>query len=196
MANLSYEREFFGDLTTRFTLFGQANQGRPWSATFSEEEMFFCGPFFCPDDDNHLLYMPDGPSDPLVQFDPGFDQDEFFAWAKKQGLNKYAGEIVDRNAIDGSWWTKFDLRISQELPGFSPEHRAQFYFNVENLGNLLNDNWGVLKERSFPRRGAVVNAELSGDGSQYIYNDFFSQGVSRSTRASLWRIRMGFNYRF
>ena len=196
MVNLSYEKEFFGDLTTRFTLFGQANQGRPYSAVFSEEEMFFCGPFFCPDSDVQLLYMPDGPSDPLVQFGPDFDQEGFFDWAKKNGLNKYAGKIVPRNSIEGSWWTKFDLRISQELPGFSPEHRAQLYFNVENLGNLLNDDWGVLKERSFPRRAAVVSAELSGDESQYVYNDFFSQGVSRSTRASLWRIRMGFNYRF
>lgn len=202
MLNLSYEKEFFGDLTTRFTLFGQANQGRPYSATFSEEEMFFCGPFFCPSDDNHLIYMPNGPGDPLVQFDPLFDQDEFFAWAKKNGLNKYAGKIVPRNSIEGSWWTKFDLRISQDLPGFAPEHRAKLYLNIENLGNLLNDDWGVLKERSFPRRASVIQASIDDNGTPefsddtYVYEDFFSQGVSRSTRASLWRIRMGFNYRF
>ncbi len=196
MLNLSYENEFFRDLTTRFTLFGQANQGRPYSAVFASDEMFFCGPFFCPDNDGSLLYMPTGPDDPLVQFDPGFDQAAFFAWAAENGLDKYAGGIVPRNTLDGSWWNKWDLRISQELPGFSSDHRAQLWLNIENIGNLLNDDWGVLKERSFPRRADVVAAELSDDGSQYIFNDYFSQGVSRVTAASLWRVRIGVTYRF
>jgi hypothetical protein len=194
--NLSYEREFFGDLTTRFTLYGQANQGRPYSAVFGSDAMFFCGPFFCPDNSGSLLYMPSGPSDPLVQFDPAFDQAGFFAWAEETGLSKYGGQIVPRNSLEGEWWNKFDLRISQELPAFSSDHRALLWLNFENIGNLLNDDWGVLKERGFPRRADVVDAELSADGSQYIFNDYFSQGVSRVTRASLWRIRVGFSYKF
>ena len=196
MLNLSYEREFFGDLTTRFTLYGQANKGRPYSAVFGSDEMFFCGPFFCPNNSGSLLYMPTGPSDPLVQFDDDFDQTGFFAWAEENGLTRYGGQIVPRNSLEGAWWNKFDLRISQELPGFSSDHRALLWLNFENIGNLINDDWGVLKERSFPRRADVVDAELSDDGSQYIFNDFFSQGVTRVTRASLWRIRMGFTYRF
>ncbi|MDJ0749065.1 MAG: TonB-dependent receptor [Woeseiaceae bacterium] len=196
MLNLSYEREFFADLTTRFTLFGQANQGRPYSAVFASDEMFFCGPFFCPDNDGSLLYMPTGPNDPLVQFDPAFDQEAFFAWAEEKGLSGYAGGIVPRNSLESAWWQKWDLRISQELPGFSSDHRAQLWVNIENIGNLLNDDWGVLKERSFPRRAEVVSAELSSDGTQYIFNDYFSQGVSRVTAPSLWRVRVGVTYRF
>ena len=196
MLNLSFAREFFGDLTTRFTLYGQVNEGRPYSAVFSEEEMFFCGPFFCPDSDASLLYMPSGPGDPLVQFDPGFDQAGFFEWAAKNGLTKYGGQIVERNSIDGEWWSKFDLRISQQLPAFRDDHSALLWINFDNIGNLLNDDWGVLYERSFPRRAGVVNAELSADGSQYVFNEFFSQGTSRVTRASLWRIRFGFTYTF
>jgi hypothetical protein len=196
LLNLSYEKEFFGDLTTRFTLYGQANKGRPYSAVFGSDEMFFCGPFFCPSNSGSLLYMPTGPSDPLVQFDDEFDQAGFFAWAEENGLTRYGGQIVPRNSIDGEWWNKFDLRISQELPGFSSDHSALLWINFENIGNMLNDDWGVLKERSFPRRADVVDAELSDDGSQFIFTDYFSQDVSRVTRASLWRIRMGFTYRF
>lgn len=210
---LGYEKEFFGDLTTRFTLFGASSQGRPYSATFFEQEMFVCGDNWsksggdCPDDDRSLLYMPDGASDPKVIFGPNFDQDAFFAWAKREGLNKYRGRIVPRNALDGAWWTKFDLRISQELPGFSPEHRAQAYMTIENFGNFLNDDWGVLKERSFPRTAPVVAASLPDfilDGSsdndfsdsQYTYSQFISEGLSRSASASIWTIRFGFNYNF
>ncbi|HEY5642780.1 MAG TPA: hypothetical protein VIS31_07875, partial [Woeseiaceae bacterium] len=207
---LNYEKEFFGDLTTRFSLFGSSTKGRSYSATFDDQEMFVCGDNFvrdddCASDDRSLLYMPTGPSDPLVNFGDDFDQEAFFAWAKKEGLNKYAGGIVPRNALEGAWWTKFDLRISQELPGFSDDHYAQLYFTIENVANLINDDWGVLKERSFPRTAAVVTATLpdfARDGTddfsddQYTYEQFTSQGLSRVASASLWSIKFGFNYRF
>lgn len=210
---LSYEKEFFGDYTTRFTLFGQSNEGRPYSATFFEQGMFICGDNFsksdgdCPDDDRSLLYMPDGPTDPNVVFDPGFDQEAFFAWARKNGLNKYGGRVVPRNALRSDWWTKFDLRVSQEIPGFSDNHRANLYFTIENLGNLINDDWGVLYERGFPRAAPVVEASLPDfvlDGTsdndfssaQYTFLNYRPQTQSRSTRASLWSMRFGFQYNF
>ena len=201
---MDYQKEFFGDLSTRFTLFGQSNQGRPYSATFSEQAMFVCGPFFCPDDDRSLLYMPDGPDDPNVIFDPGFDQDAFFEFAKAKGLTKYGGGIVKRNSMNSSWWTTFDLRISQELPAFSRDHSANFYILIKNLTNLLNDDWGVLYERSFPRNAAIVEASLvdvngtpdNFSDDVYSFDEYFPQGQSRSTRASLWQMRIGFNYNF
>jgi outer membrane receptor for ferrienterochelin and colicin len=191
---LGYQADWFGDNTTRFTLFGATNKGRPYSATFSEQAMFICGPFFCPDDDRSLLYMPDGASDPNVVFDPGFDQDAFFAWANKNDLTKYGGGIVNRNKLSSDWWTKFDLRISQEIPGFGQNQKASIYFTIENLGNLLNDDWGVLYERSFPRAAPVVEASLVND--QYVFEQFIPQSQSRSTRASLWKMRIGFQYNF
>ncbi len=194
IAKLGYEAEWFGNNSTRFTLFASSNKGRPYSATFSEQEMFVCGPFFCPDDDRSLLYMPSGPSDPNVVFDPGFDQDAFFAWAEGNDLTKYGGGIVTRNELTSDWWTKFDLRISQEIPGFSDDQKASIYFTIENLGNLLNDDWGVLYERSFPRAAPVVQASLVND--QYVFEQFIPQDQSRSTRASLWRMRFGFQYNF
>ena len=194
IAKLGYQAEWFGNNVTRFTLFGSANKGRPYSATFSEQAMFVCGPFFCPDDDRSLLYMPDGPNDPNVVFDPGFDQDAFFAWAEGKGLTKYGGGIVARNSLQSDWWTKFDLRISQEIPGFASDQKASIYFTIENLGNLLNDEWGVLYERSFPRAAPVVEASL--ENGQYVFQEYVPQSQSRSTRASLWRMRIGFQYNF
>ena len=191
---MNYEKDFFRDLTTRFSLFGSSAQGRPYSATFRDQAMFLCGPFFCPSDDRHMLYMPDGPSDPLVVFDPGFDQAGFFAWAAENDLTKYGGGIVPRNSIEGAWWTKFDLRVSQDLPGFSPDHSSQVYFTIQNIGNLLNDDWGVLEERSFPRTADAVEASIS--GNQYVFEEFTSQTTSRVASASLWTMRFGFNYRF
>ena len=42
----------------------------------------------------HLLYVPDGPNDPNVEFGPNFQQAEFFEWARKKGLK--GGQFVSR----------------------------------------------------------------------------------------------------
>ena len=201
---LGYEKDFFGDNTTRISLFGQSNQGRPYSYTFDDQEMFIRQGFFWGSDDRSLMYMPTGPSDPLVQFGAGFDQAAFFEFAEANGLTKYGGQIVPRNSINGDWWTKFDVRVSQELPGFSEEHHATIYFTIENLGNLINDDWGVLKERGFPRTAPIVEASyIDPNGTTWDFSDdvysfdaFIPQGQSRSADASLWALRFGFNYNF
>ena len=200
---LGYEREFFGDYTTRFTMYGSRNEGRPFSYTFFEQEMFIQGSFTDPDDDRSLLYMPAGASDPLVVFDPGFDQSAFFAFAAQAGIPE-CGCILPRNGFNSNWWSKFDLKISQELPGFGPDQRVKAYLIVENFLNLLNDDWGVLYERSFPRSAAIVEASLLDTAGtptdfsddQYLFLNFFPETQGRVTRPSLWAIRLGVTYRF
>ena len=75
---------------------------------------------------------------------------------------------VERNAETGSWWRKVDMRVSLDFPGFSPEHRASAFVVVDNLTNLLNDDWGVLYQHNFPRTVQVDQEESRiGDASQY-----------------------------
>ena len=50
----------------------------------------------------------------------------------------------------GSSWTKADLRISQELPGINPDLSARAFIVVDNVTNLLNDEWGVMYKPNFP----------------------------------------------
>ena len=204
---IGYKAEWFGSQETRFTLFGARGEGRPYSVGFADQSFQIVGPFFNPSDDRNLLYMPDGPSDPNVIYGPGFDQatqDAFFAWAKKQGLNKYGGRIVPRNTQSSAWWTNVDLRVSQEFPGFTENQGGQVYFIIENIGNLINDDWGVMYEQSFPRIQDVVDASLvdvngtPNDFSDdvYSFDSYFTRSESRVSRASLWSMRIGFNYNF
>ena len=200
---LGYEKAFFGDYNTRFTMYGSRNQGRPFSYTFFEQEMFLQGSFANPDDDRSLLYMPAGASDPLVVFDPGFDQAAFFAFAAQAGIPE-CGCILPRNGFNSNWWSKFDVKISQELPGFNSEHRVKAYFIIENFLNLLNDDWGVLYERSFPRNADIVDATLLDTAGtpadfsddQYLFREFFPETQRRVTSPSLWAARLGITYRF
>jgi outer membrane receptor for ferrienterochelin and colicin len=88
-----------------------------------------------------------------------------------------------RNNQEGSWWTKADLRISQEFPGFSSEHRGSAFLIIDNFTNLLNDDWGVMERPNFPY-GVTIEDRDAG------------RAESRIGDASLWEIRVGVNYRF
>jgi hypothetical protein len=189
----NYRRAVFGDNETKITLYGRVNEGRPYSPVFVDGGFTFGDTL----DDRHLLYIPTGPADPNVVFAPGFDQAAFFAYVRKAGLNKYAGGIAPRNSIDGPWWHKFDLKISQELPSFIEGHKFSAFFMIENLGNLINDDWGVMNEQAFPHNSQLVGFTLPVGGTQYNYNTFVTPaGASRVADASLWEIRFGISYSF
>jgi hypothetical protein len=71
----------------------------------------------------------------------------------------------------------------RKLPGFMPEHRGSAFLMVDNLTNLLNDEWGVMRQPSFPYG---VTAEQQANG----------QAQQRIGETSLWSMRIGVNYNF
>jgi hypothetical protein len=85
---------------------------------------------------------------------------------------------AERNGQTGSWWRKLDLRINVDFPGFRPEDRASAYIVVDNLTNLLNDDWGVLRQHDFPRTVPAGTEE------------------ARIGDSSLYEIKFGVQYRF
>jgi len=75
---------------------------------------------------------------------------------------------VERNAEDGSWWRKIDLRVNLDLPGFRDDDRASVFLVIDNLTNLINDDWGVLHQHNFPRTVVEGTEEARlGDASRY-----------------------------
>ena len=123
-----------------------------------------------------------------------FQQPLAYLYLADKGLNKYAGQIAPRNEFDGQWWTKVDVRVEQELPGFVADHKASAFFVIENIGNMLNDDWGVLYEPSFPSNFNIVNATIV--NGKYSYNTFSAQEQTRVAQPSLWTMRVGVKYSF
>ncbi len=60
-------------------------------------------------------------------------------------LSGKRGEITERNGAKLPWLHRFDLRISQDASFFRGQHRLQFTLDVLNIGNLLNNTWGVTR---------------------------------------------------
>jgi len=196
--NMNYEVEIVEDYATRFGLFAMATSGRPFTYTMNARgsaDLTNFNPFLS--GNNWQLYVPTGPNDPNVDLS-AIDTNAFFSFLDANGLSQYAGGFAPRNGEEGGWWTKADLRITQQLPGFREGDRSQIFLDIDNFTNLLNDEWGIYNQSGFPRRVTVVDSRLSNDDSQFIYSNFNSNPVTETTvgGASLWSVRVGFRYDF
>ena len=111
--------------------------------------------------------------------------------------------MTPKNSARAGFVNTFDLRLSQELPGFFKGHKSEVWVDIQNVGNLLNKKWGNIVDYGFfaDQRIAAVDGIYNG---KYVYNfrspdapsvangdtDGFNQGVSQ------WSVQVGFRYKF
>lgn len=204
---MSWEHEFVENFPTTVSMFATRRSGQPYSYTFYENNnCVFQGGGRCSiesavDDAGHLLYVPSGPSDPLFSSDSfGGDaaaQQEFFDYINNSELAQYAGGIAERNGDNSRWSTIVDLRLEQEFPGVLDAHRTFFFLDIENLGNLINDDWGRIERTRYEYERSVVTAEIV--NGQYVYSDLRSPSQienSEILNQSLWQVQLGARYEF
>jgi hypothetical protein len=189
--NLSYTTQLFEGLNTTFSLFGQVSEGQSYSYTFDNSDGAFGDSNW--NRSRQLLYIP-SENDANVVYDEGFDLAAFNAFVDSEGLTR--GEITKRNDFNANWRTTFDFKISQQIPGLMEGHKGSAFLIVQNLGNMLNDDWGVMKQGQFVGNRMV---EMStNDAGQYVY-EVFNGGNEEQTYyrdGSLWEVRVGVRYDF
>jgi len=139
-----------------------------------------------------LLYVP-LENDPNVVYGADFDKAAFDAFVSAEGLTR--GEITGRNAQNADWYTSFDLKINQEIPGFKDGHKGNAFFVIKNVGNMLNDDWGVMNQGQFVGNRMVG---MSIEDGKYVYEDFNAGNEDQVyyKEASLWEMRIGVSYDF
>ena len=101
------------------------------------------------DDPRHLLYVPTGPNDPNVIYDPAFDQQAFFNFVAAEGLSP---GFQARNDFHSKWSTRFDFAIRQEVR-FTDELSGRVYMKIYNVGNLLKQRLGQAVRRTIRQPG-------------------------------------------
>ena len=77
-------------------------------------------------------------------------------------------------------------------------NKAEIWLDILNIGNMIDEDWGVIEEVGFPSmRGIVEYGGIASNG-QYVYRFntpdeprvYDDRGVSR------WALQLGFRYSF
>jgi outer membrane receptor for ferrienterochelin and colicin len=215
---IDWSKELFGDNLTRASLFFEYRSGKPYSYTMREstgDSSVWGGDSTFSRRDSQLLYVPtlgdagvifNNTPESLVN-DPAVEAD-FNAFIAAAGLESYRGSIMGRNFDTTSSSTRFNLRLQQEiglfdLPGVG-ESKLNLFLDVENIGNMLNDDWGRVEQVSFPFNYTAVDEVSLNANGQYVYGSgsagsSFDDATDPSSffgRQSVYKIQLGVKLQF
>ena len=197
LATATWSQAFFGNYRTSVGAVYEGRRGKPYSWTYIND---LNGDGIS---GNDLLYVPSAPGSGEVVFKGGAAEEARF-WDivnANKGLSSAKGGVVGRNNNYAPWVNNVDMRISQELPGFTKGHKASFTLDFLNFGNLLNKKWGHINEIDFPSRRSFVNYVGLDPNGKYIYSlntatanaDFITR---QNERESQWAIQATLRYEF
>ncbi|VVS99359.1 TonB-dependent receptor [Sphingomonas sp. EC-HK361] len=158
--SLGYDHAFFGDYKTTFQLFGETRAGRPYSFTMQDNTTNRSVVFGTLLNNNrYLLYVPTGTTDPIVSYDSTATQTSLETLINNSKLKDYRGTIAAKNIARARAFTRIDLHLEQELPTFIGGSRVSIFGDIENLPNLLNKDWGGVRQASFPGTADAVRVQ-------------------------------------
>ncbi len=184
--------------------FFQRRSGRPFSYTWEDDTV---EDYYGDTDDEErvLLYVPTGPNDPLFDFSQlgAAETQALFAFLASSGLNAFAGGIAPKNGFNSPWSSDLDIRIQQDfpLPWGDGDHKLQVFFDIENVLNLFSDTRNV---KRYADTGDIqegvrvleVDQGALSNTTQFVISDWFDEGINRDVDDSVYRIQLGFRYRF
>ncbi len=224
----AWRKAFFGDYETSISLVGERRSGRGFSFTYGAGSGVFGDPrqgarqralFYVPDGDviyEALCTAADVTADPgscpntttisaarSAQFATDVD-----AFVQRNGLERYRGKIVPRNSATSPWLSVLDLRLQQELPIWG-RMRGAVTLDVENLANMIDNDWGQLSQVSFIYVSPVFDVNRietagcpNGAAECYVYRPRAGQtGPTDPIRTlsalpSVWRVQLGVRFEF
>ncbi|WP_028297548.1 TonB-dependent receptor [Olivibacter sitiensis] len=131
--------------------------------------------------------------------------DEFVA---ANGLDKYRGDYLPRNAFLIPWLNRFDVRWTQDL--FTnvggQKNKVQFTADIVNFGNFLNRDWGIQKVFNNMQNLLTRASATGADGvpvlrmnSIIVDNEAILPTTpfqDASTFGTTWSVQLGLRYTF
>jgi hypothetical protein len=201
--SFSYRHYFFKDAPTTFSAFYEGRSGRSFSYGYQGDVNGdgISG--------NDLFYIPK-PGEVIfrgagnlatgttrIVNDAAVEQAFFNYINSNDYLRTHQGQVAERNAERAPWLSQIDIRISQQLP-MMWNTRPEIYFDIQNFGNLLNKDWGIIQEAAFPYNVGVARFAGVQDG-KYVYqfitapNQYIRKDVRGESR---WAAQIGFKVNF
>ena len=198
--NVNYEMELLENFPTKFSLSGFAQEGLPYSYTMGTNTSTTAFEPYTNTINRTLAYIPNGPSDPFIS--PSSNAAAVTALnnyiASNDRLSDYRGQIAPRNIATDDWASRVDFKVSQAIPGFAEGHKAEAFVVIQNLGNLLNSDWGIVREHSFPALANLYTVSGLDSQGRYIISGAQTNPDADTINvdASLWQVRLGARYDF
>jgi hypothetical protein len=208
-----YTKTWSPRFTTHFGGFLEVAEGNAFSATTTNRFSFIYSGDANGDGQggNDLIYIPRSISDAnLVQYQepnggPVHTVEEQWAGLdafirQDKYLSTHRGEIAERFGEVNPWYSHVDLRILQDIALYTGEkkHALQLSFDLLNVGNLLNSDWGV---RQVANPAATSPIKVA-PGDPTADPRFIFTGAPSSTFTkdpgdlSRWKIQLGLRYFF
>ena len=197
-ASLTWQKAFFGAYKTTASVFYEGRSGKPYSWGYRNDAN---GDGYT----NDLFYVPSGRGDVIFTGGAAMEQ-AFFDWLEQNpDLSRYGGKVVPRNSGTSKWVNNFDVRISQELPGFFKGHKSELWLDIINIGNLIDKDWGEVYEVGFPlNRGVAQFQGIDAATGKYRYNfdpnlvtaEGLYDNQDQTKGVSRWQLQLGFRYKF
>lgn len=209
---VSYSFKYLNDrLKTTISLFYEGQEGAPYSFVYSNASRLLN------DGSNRaLIYIPKDRNDINLQngylgYSADYQWEVLNAFIESDSyLRRNRGKYAERNSHRMPWSHVVDLRILQDfnLRLGQKEHTFQFSFDIVNLTNLLNKNWGRRYiNSSFNGYGIidVVNITNNNDGTytplfgvnpDLLNRQSIQQLDNIGTISSIWQLQFGIRYFF
>jgi hypothetical protein len=200
LATLDYTAQLIGNNDTRFSLVFVRKSGEPYSVTYDESGYNAYnhggGQFYA---DYSLVYVPTSASDPKVSFSSAAAAAAVMDHVNSTGLSEYKGGIAPRNAFTSPWYSRLDLRITQNF-NVMDDHKVIVYFDILNLLNYIDDEKGIVKEYNYNTSRQILTSGVTSDASpKYIYTGVDADDslyIQNGDGQSDWQMNLGFKYQF
>lgn len=117
-------------------------------------------------------------------------------------LSDHRGEVTERNGATLPWLHRFDFRVAQDVNIFRGVHKIQVTFDILNVGNLINNEWGVtqspvqsnlMQYRGADGSGNATFTVNNASGSDAPPTESFRQNINIS---NTWSAQLGIRYMF
>jgi hypothetical protein len=201
-ASLVWEKRFFGQYKTTVGAFYEGRTGKPYSWTFNNDM----------NGDNvggnDLMYIPTafGSGEVIFRGDTATshaNEQKFWDVVNAYDeLKRAAGGVTKRHDSLAPWTNSFDVRLSQEVPGFWKGHKGVFVLDFMNVGNMFNKRWGRINEIAFSSSGGNSRnfVDYAGmENGKYVYQvrDAVEDYVVKQNKGeSQWAIQATVRYEF
>jgi len=165
---------------------------------------------YVPNQASDLLFAPIAASSSFAGATPAEQQAAFDAYIEGNDyLKTRRGEYAERNGGYFPWLTRFDLTVVQEFSvkvgAKEKRNTIQLRADILNVGNLINDKWGVSYQATTtaPLSVASINAQgqpvyrlatqTQSDGTTTLLKDSF---IKSATIDNVWQMQLGIRYIF